>query len=253
MRVVLIIILFAISSCVSTQQFTRAQSTIERLKMDSSLLEKRILSLQDQVNYLGNKSASTEQSLNNRLQEKEDSLAMKETLLQLREAHILDMKSRQTDEEETFKQLTKAITDPFLPFASHEVQTEIRCSRAIIDVNDKLLFLPLSTKLENKADKIGASIAEVLSKNQDLKLIIITYTDSTYAGKEKWEDNWALGSAKSNTLAKWLIKNHKVNPSRIIPATQAEHAIKASNQSTLTTPKTSFVFYSELIPCLYID
>ena len=66
--------------CVSKNKFTQSQTEITRLKSDSTLLEKRITQYQNENAHLQTLSATIEQALNIRLQEKEDSLNFKEKL-----------------------------------------------------------------------------------------------------------------------------------------------------------------------------
>lgn len=251
MRVVCIFLLLFSISCVSTQKLEQSQSEIKRLQADSALLEKRILGLKDQVNFLSDKSATIEQTLTNRLQEKEDSLNQKENLLKEKEMNLQDMKARKEQEREEFARLSQSIKQSFAALQPYEAIAYTSCAYTIIEVSDKLLFTPQTTKLDSKANTVMRMANEVLQKNADLKLIIINHTDSIFTGKEKWEDNWAIGSAKANACAKLLIKSYGVNPQRVVAATQAEHLPASSLGTNLGKARTVLMFYSELLPCLH--
>jgi chemotaxis protein MotB len=144
------------------------------------------------------------------------------------------------------------IIKPFSGYAVNEIVTKANCTHIIVDVSDNLLFLPNTSKVNTeKTTKIAATITQILAKHPDLKLIVVNHTDSAYVGKEKWEDNWSLGSAKANALVRILIKDFGVTPQRLMPATQAAYIELTKANATLGKSRTSFLFYSELLPCVH--
>jgi chemotaxis protein MotB len=253
MRVgIFILSLSVLSSCVSSKKYVEEQDRVKRLQTDSTLLEKRILGLLDEVNYLSNKSATMEQSLNQRLQEKQDSINQKQLELKNKENRINDMKARKAQEQEAFSKLSGGIIKPFMGYNPNDLITYTNCTQTVIEVSDRLLFTPNTSKLNmEKMAKIASNIADILSKHPDLKIWIIAHTDSTYSGKEKWDDNWAWGAAKSNALTRILITDYHVDPARITPATQAEYVQLTKQNIGLGANRVSFSFYSDLLPCIH--
>jgi flagellar motor protein MotB len=239
-------------SCVSSQKYADSQSTVKRLQTDSTLLEKRIHSLQDEVNHLATQSATMEQSLNQRLQEKQDSLIQKQEELKMKEGRINDMKARKIQEQEAFGKLSSGIIRSFAGYSTTDLVSRVSCAQTIIEVSDRLLFNPNTSKLNpEKSAKICASVADVLAKQPDLKLLVISHTDSVYLGKEKWEDIWAYGAAKSNAIVKMLTQTQGVAATRLTPGTQAA-AIELTKQNmSLGRNRVYFCFYSELLPCIH--
>ncbi len=254
MRILIICSVLALASCVSTQKHLQLQENVKRLQNDSSLLEKRIQQLQYQVGYLETKNASTEQILTQRLQEKEDSLNQKQQQLHDREVRLNDMKVRKAQEQEAFAKLSAEITKPFASFAASDVVCKNTCTQTAVEVSDRLLFAPASSKADAaKAAAIFQRIAEILAKQPDLKVMVINHTDSVYTGKEKWDDNWSLGAAKANALIRLMIRDYKISPQRIIPGTQAEFVPLVKSNSGLGRARTTFLFYSELLPCIHVE
>lgn len=239
-------------SCVSSQKYTTSQRTVQRLQTDSAALEKRVKMLQEEVSFLADKSATMEQALTQRLQEKEDSLNQKQQLLRDKELSITDMKARKAEERDAFIKLSGSILKPFSDFNSTDVVTRTNCSQSIVEVSDRLLFTTATSKVDGvKSAKLMATIVEVLNKQPDVKLIIVSHTDSVYIGKEKWEDNWSLGSAKANNITKTLVRDYKITPQRLMPATQASYIELSKGTIGLGKSRTAFLFYSELLPCIH--
>lgn len=246
--------LFISVSCVSSRKYTESQQTIERLRADSTVFAKRNRMQQDEINYLGTKSASMEQALNQRLQEKQDSLNQKQQQLKDKENSLKDMKARKAEEKEAFSKLSASIMRPFAEYDVNEVVSSTNCTQTVVEVSDRMLFTQGTTKIDaSKAFKIAGQVADVMTKNIDLKLIVVNHTDSVYTGKEKWEDNWALGSAKASAIVRMLVKDFKVAPQRIQPATQAEYMALSKANAGLGKARTAFLFYSELLPCIHTE
>jgi chemotaxis protein MotB len=249
---VFILFVSILSSCVSSQKYAATETSVKRLQTDSTLLEKRIRNLQDEVNRLATQSATMEQSLNQRLQEKQDSLFQKQAELTSKESRINDMKTRKMQEQEAFSKLSATINKPFEGYASTDLVKKTNCSQTIIAVSDRLLFHTNTSKLNpEKTVRIAADIADILTKQPDLKLLIVSHTDSVYTGKEKWDDMWSLGAAKANAVVKLLINEYHIAPTRLIPATQAATLELSKQNAALGKNYMDFCFYSELLPCIH--
>ena len=196
-----------IFGCVSKSKFVLVESEISRLKNDSALLEKRIAQLSNENAGLQTLSATIEQALNVRLQEKEDSLNYKEKLLKEREYSLKDMKARKEEEQEAFYNLARKVFAEFVDYDASTLTTRTNCTQAVIAVNDKKLFAGNTAKTEYLATEINNKAANLLSKHPDLMLTVVCYIDSSMQISAK-EDYWNIASLRANTLSKMLITTH---------------------------------------------
>jgi flagellar motor protein MotB len=238
-------------SCVSASRYTDAIARIDRLKADSVILAKRNRMLGDEKSYLETKSASMEQILTQRLQEKQDSLSHKEDLLQQRELSINDMKARKAEEREAFETLSKSVFELFGEFSGNDVHRYTNCTQIIVEVSDRMLFAGNSTKTDARATVILAKVSQALAKNADLNLMIIAHTDSLNSVKEKYDDNWTLGTMKANNIVRSLIREHKIVPARVSSSSRAETIPLVKANSSLGRNRVEFVFYSGFLPCIH--
>jgi flagellar motor protein MotB len=238
-------------ACVSSSSYKATVAHVESLKADSALLAKRNRMLTEDKSYLETKSANMEQLLNQRLQEKEDSLNHKGELLKQREASINDMKARKAEEREAFETLSKSVFELFNTYAPTDIHRYTNCTQINVEVSDRLLFIPGSIKIDPKSSQLLASVAEALAKNPDLNLIIIAHTDSLAGVKEKYDDNWTLGSMKANLLVRALIREQKIAHSRVFSASKAETIALAKANSAIGRNRVEFVFYSSFLPCIH--
>ena len=249
-RNVLLVILSLIMlcGCVSKSKFTQTQTEITRLKSDSTLLEKRITQYQNENAHLQTLSATIEQALNNRLQEKEDSLNFKGKLLKDREYSLKDMKARKEEEQEAFYSLSRKIFAAFTDYDASTLITKTNCTQAVVMVNDKKMFVGNSLKPEYLATEINNKAVGLLEKHPDLVLTIVCYVDSSMQIAAK-EDLWNIAALRANALLKLLISNHKNLALRIKSAT----GLPNNNQTVKNQAYyTEYLFGSSLTPCIPI-
>lgn len=227
------------TACVTKKDLALRQDEINRLKNDSTLLEKRIRGLQDENNRLSTTSATMEQSLNERLQEKEDALNQKQRLINDRENTLKDLKARKEEEREAFSALSKNILAHFTDYDVATLTTQTTCTQIQVMVNDKKLFSAIgnNVKTEYLANEITQKSITILDKYPDVHLIITATADTI------GNDPLAAASLRSNLLLKQILQTRKDLSNRIKSASQP------SNKPTLL--KVEYSFYSNLLPCTH--
>jgi hypothetical protein len=246
-RIVLIIAVTLLFSCVYKKKYLGNIGQINRLQKDSSLLEKRIRQLQDENNRLSTQSALIEQALNQRLQEKQDSLLAKESQLKEREFTLKDLKSRKEEEQDAFSDLAKQIRLAFSGYDSSSLQLLSNCTGVVLRINNKKLFIENSLKPDYLATEINQKTTSLLNKYADLQLNITTSCDSAWQNpKDKTEDLMIPAFNRSQVLTRQLISLKKEFNTRITAG------IKPTNIALKGQPTyTEYFFYSTLLPCIH--
>jgi flagellar motor protein MotB len=242
--------LIPLTGCLSSklnQQFTDEN---KRLRADSLAQENRIRKLLDEKEYLEHKNATTEQALNLRLQEKEDSLNVKERQLKEREASLMDMKSRKEQEEESFTSLAQSIFYEFKEINPADITTRVNCTKIIVEVSDRLLFTQSSIKVDSRTLISLNKIKEVMLKNNDLQLIIVAHTDTFNYTKQKINNVYELGYLKAFNIYDILTRELGVQKQKITIASRGP-VIKPISGKDVDRNRIEFIFYSNLLPCIY--
>lgn len=239
-----------LTGCLSSKVTKQVADENKRLRADSLAQENRIRKLLDEKEYLENKNATTEQTLNLRLQEKEDSLNAKELQLKEREASLMDMKSRKEQEEESFISLAQSILNEFKEINPADIATKINCTNIILEVNDRLLFPQSSIKVDSRTLVSLNKIKEVMRKNNDLQLIIVAHTDTFNYTKQKINNVYELGYLKAFNIYDILTRELGIQKQKITLGTRGP-AIKPISGKDLDRNRIEFIFYSNLIPCIY--
>lgn len=238
--------LMAFAACVSQNTYRALLTEHERIRHDSLLLEKRIRQLSEENNRLATESARMEQAMNNRLQEKEDSLNYKEALLRERELSLKDMKARKEEEREAFMSLARQVTGDFSGYDRQTLVTHTGCTQIIVSLNDRHLFAAGSAKPEPMAAEVNSKALAILRKYPDLQLVIVAYADSNQLSKDRNPDPWQLPHLKATALYRQLTQ-HEDQPLKARTST----GLKNDMRSRTYPSQVDYVFYSSLLPCIH--
>ena len=240
------VLLVLMAGCVSKSAYLALEADHARVKNDSLLLEKRIRQLNDENTRLASESAKMEQAMNNRLQEKQDSLNYKEQLIRDRELSLKDMKALKEEEREAYMILSRQILGDFSDYDRQTLTTTTGCTQITVSINDKKLFAPGTARIENMATEMNIKAWNVLNKYPDVKLNIVSYADSfPVASKDKGPDAYQLSYTKANALYRDLNNQSKTLKVRTAIGIRSE-------QNAKTYPsQIDYIFYSNLLPCIH--
>ena len=95
-------------------------------------------------------------------------------------------------------------------------------------MSEQLLFASGSADVAPEGIAALATLAAALNQNPDININVEGHTDSIPIAK-KFADNWALSVARSTAIARILIKDYQVQPTRIISSGRAEYFPIADN------------------------
>lgn len=242
----ILLTLILTGGCVSKSTYLLLQADHARIKTDSLLLEKRIRQLNDDNVRLATESAKMEQAMNNRLQEKQDSLNYKEQLLLDRELSIKDMKARKEEERDAYLMLSRQILGDFSDYNAQTLTTTTGCTQITVSVNDKKLFVSGTARTEYLAAEMNQKALSILNKYPDVHLHIVSYADSVPpTGKEKSLDTYQLAHNKAAALYRELTIQSKSLKTRTAIGVKSEHYLKSYSSQV------DYVFFSTLLPCIH--
>src|SRR4030095_4957978 len=83
-----------------------------------------------------------------------------------------------------------------------------------VRLEEGLMYKPGSSDLGENGKKALKNLADALNEYPNLKFSVVGNTDTVmYKGKNM--DNWSLSTERANGVVRILIKDYKVNPSRV--------------------------------------
>jgi chemotaxis protein MotB len=235
------------SSCVSKKKFTDATTHISRLTKElgdtrASLkkTQEELATAQRQFQQLSAelaKEKSVNESLNNRLNQAvstsssvQEQLSEKERKL-LEQQERLDQLQSLLDEQKAVMSNLKATVDRALnQYRSDELQIYEQDGKLYVSLQDKLLFPSGSATVNKDGTEALGKLAEVLNSNEEIQIMVEGHTDSIPI-RGRFEDNWALSTARATAIVRILTDTYDVAPERVIAAGKSYYEPKESNKT----------------------
>jgi len=194
------------------------------LMMSSEDLKKR-------YNELIDKSISQTEQLNMALKAKSDELEMKEELLTEREKALKEMQKIIARQDSITKRLNNILHSALLGFNPDELSVEIKNGKVYVSMSDILLFKSGSATVESKGREALKLLADVLSKNPDIDILVEGHTDNVPIKTSVYKDNWDLSVARATSIVRILSVDYEIPPTRLTASGKGEYFPKADNET----------------------
>ena len=220
-----VIIIIFLSSCVAKKKYLDSQIQLRYLKNDSaqlaykvSRLNDSISKLQQQLNELNNNYAQLTNSANatqSQLSESRKSLQEQQQKLQQLQ-NLLDQQKQKAAE------LKKKMTDALVGFNASDLSVTQKNGKVYVSLSENLLFPSGSALVNPQGKEALGKLADVLNANPDISVDIEGHTDSIPI-RRKYEDNWALSTARATSIVRILVNDYKVDPVRVIASGHSQY------------------------------
>ncbi len=196
----------------------------QNLRSDNKDLAQR-LSNQQTINY------DQADQFGKALQEKSRELQEKERLLREREEALRELQSVIARQDSITRHLNDVLRNALLGFNSDELSVEVKNGKVYVSLSDKLLFKSGSAAVEDKGKEALQVLAEVLSKNPDIAILVEGHTDNVPIKTAQYKDNWDLSVARATSITRILTETYSIDPHRLTAAGRGEYFPKASNDT----------------------
>jgi len=213
---------------------------VYNLKNDTVILTADIKRLEKQYADLTNYNVSQSEQFSSalkqksqELQQKSDELAAKEKLLSEREVSLNEMRKVIARQDSITKRLNSVLRNALLGFKSDELSVEVKNGKVYVSLSDKLLFKSGSAAIETKGVDAIKVLADVLSKNTDIDILVEGHTDNLPIKTALYNDNWDLSVARAISIVRILTNEYKITPTRLTASGKGEFSPRATN----TTPE----------------
>lgn len=169
--------------------------------------------------------------LNSDLKLKSKELEKKEKLLQERENALKEMRSIISRQDSIVNNLNNIVKNALLGFNSDELTVEMKNGKVYVSMSDKLLFKSGSADVEKKGTEALKKLSDVLSKNNDIDILIEGHTDNVPIKTAIYKDNWDLSAARATSVVRLLTAENKLEPKRLTASGKGEFFPVASNET----------------------
>ncbi|WP_339924875.1 flagellar motor protein MotB [uncultured Cyclobacterium sp.] len=143
----------------------------------------------------------------------------------------LDLLQSLLDEQKAVMEGLKTTIDKALvQYRSDELQVYEQDGKLYVSLQDKLLF-PSGSATVNKDGKEALSkLAVVINNSPDIQILVEGHTDNVPI-RGKFEDNWALSTARATAIVRILTNSYDVVPERVTAAGRSFYYPKTSNET----------------------
>jgi len=230
-----VILLF--TSCVPKRELLSSQKRVSNLQQDSTGTHSQLNTCNNQLsdcntqvrglekdtvnlhNYTKNLSADYQSNIASSNMTIEDQAKRLKTLEGLIQA-----------QKDIMTKLKKTVADALINFKPDELTVTLKDGKLYVSLQEKLLF-PSGSAVVNPEGKLALkNLADVLIATSGITVDVEGHTDSIpIAGK--YEDNWALSTARANSIVRILTNDYKVDPHTIIASGRSKYFPVADNKT----------------------
>lgn len=220
--------LFAFASCVSKKKYLASQAELQQVRTDSTSLANRVSQLEKNISDITQNNNSLQQNINNLKQQLESTsrdaagkIASQQSMLNKSKEELAEQQRKLESLQGLLEQqkknadaLRQKMADALIKFNSNELTVSVKNGKVYVSLQESLLFPSGSAAVNPKGKEALGTLAGVLNNNPDINVNIEGHTDSIPI-KGRFEDNWALSTARATSIVRILTKDYKVDPIRV--------------------------------------
>jgi chemotaxis protein MotB len=224
-----LILLFA--GCVPKKELISSQNRVKSLQADSSgthsklndcnsqvaLLEKDKVDLKNSINDLSSNYQSNQANSNMTIADQAKRLKVLEGLIQA--------------QKDVMNKLKKTVADALINFKPDELSVTLKDGKLYVSLQEKLLFKSGSAVIDPVGKEALKNLADVLNTTTGITVDVEGHTD-TIPITGKYEDNWALSTARATSIVRILTMDYNVNPHTIIASGRSKYYPIADNATS---------------------
>jgi len=214
-----------LSSCVSQKKYRGALEREQSLLMTKTSLENEITSLKGQIETLQTDNAKLVKQIDDAMKRASDAAGMANMTQQQLEAEqkrLWDLRKLLDQQRQAVENLRLKMANALTGFNSNELQVFVKNGKVYVSLQENLLFPSGSAVVNPKGKQALGTLAQVLNTNPDINVVVEGHTDSIPI-KGKYEDNWALSTARATSIVRILTDGYKVDPVRVTASGRSKY------------------------------
>lgn len=206
-------------------QLAEAKGENNILLMLRRELETRIAQLEGTIENVSSRSSSTQQNLNQSLQQKDAEIQRLKGLI----VEVNTTMDRHT-------QLIGALAGELRQEVGSILQTQYFIETGLEEVRlvllDDLVFKSKSvTRVNDLALTVLEKLSKVLNNYPTMNLSVVGHTDNAPPARKSSVDNWNVSAQQAATIVRILTEEYDVSPSQVVLGAQGEYKPRSSNET----------------------
>lgn len=146
-----------------------------------------------------------------------------------REKTIKDLNELIDKQKEVVNKLLSKIKNALVKYDSSQLSVEVKNGKVYVAMSDKLMFQSGSTKIDVNGKEALKQLADVLSKQTDIDILIEGHTDNVPIKSPVFKDNWDLSVFRATEVVRILTDEFKLDKTKLIPSGRGEFSPKDDN------------------------
>lgn len=241
-------VMLSFSSCVPKRMLVSSQNHVDQLQSDSTSLQNKVYNLENQISSLKNNILDLTNSSKNQKSTLESNIAdlnkkitdltsqnqllgqqttQQQSLLNQNKEELAKKQQRLQQLEDLLaqqraasEQLKNKMTEALKGYNSNDLTVSEKNGKVYVSLSENLLFPSGSAEVNPKGVDALSKLAAVLNLNPDVNIQIEGNTDSIPISG-KYQDNWALSTARANSIVRILVNKYNVDPHKVVSVGQS--------------------------------
>ncbi len=237
-------IAIAFTSCVPKRSLTMTQNHVKGLQTDSisthskligcdsdvGSLEKTLARYNNQLDSLGRYQGKLQDSINRISSNYESKAIHSDITIEEQAKQLRYLQGLIQSQRDVMNRLKKTVADALVNFKPDELSVTLKDGKLYVSLQEKLLFKSGSAEVDKQGQEALKNLAEVLNKTPNISIAVEGHTD-TIPITGKYEDNWALSTARATSIVRILTKDYGVNPHIVTASGRSKYYPVADNST----------------------
>ena len=253
-HLVILVLPFAISSCVTQKKFKALQTDLTKAtELLHAVEEQKSLCASDLSNCRSSLANKTEQNTDLKAQLQDCQDLRDKQLTQVGNLTVLSKSANdnisqtlaQLERKDKYIQLLQAAKTKadsinlalavnlkgVLKDGLDDQDVEVKVDKTVVFINlsDKMLYKSGSSTLTSRAKDVLGKIAAIITSRPDMEVMVEGYTDDRPFNNGCAVDNWDLSVKRATSVVRVLQNDYKINPDKLIAAGRGQYNALASN------------------------
>lgn len=210
------------------------QRLMKNIEMDRSKLDKELHQMQEDLNQKDAELTKREGELIKKelaLENLKGELDQLRKDLEAREKKVEELQSAINAKDSAVAELKNKLTAALLPFKESGLTVTEKDGKVYVSMEAQLLFQSGKTEIDKKGKEAILKLCESLRELQDFEIMVEGHTDDVPIKTSRFEDNWDLSVLRATSVVRLMIKEGKIDPTRIIPSGRSKYLPVGDNES----------------------
>jgi len=144
--------------------------------------------------------------------------------LEEKNARLVELENILYRKDSVVNALKNKVSKALMGFTDMGLAVEMKNGKVYVSLEEQLLFKSGSTVVDPKGVSALKKLADVLSANPDINIMVEGHTDDVpYIASTSIQDNWDLSVKRATAIVRILMENGKINGNRIIAAGRSKY------------------------------